>query len=502
LNELPKTLDETYAHTLLGIDEEKRQYAQLLFRSLTVSIHPLSVEELAEILAVRFDDAECPTFDPDWGPADAEEAVLSACSSLISVVNVTGSRIVQFSHFSVKEYLTSERLAKVEGPLSSFHILPEPAHRTLAHASLSVLLRLDDEIDRNTILQFPLAPYASRHWVDHVKFRDVLSSPQVQEVMGRLFDPTRSHFVAWVWLYDIACHWVEPMSTMHPTGSSAGSLYYASYCGFRELVNHLIIVHSLDINARGGSHTTALHAASAEGHLEVVSLLLDMGADPNSRDHQGRTPLHNVSRVGDFVDMQAVLKIVRLLLKCGADTNASDLDGLTPLHFASLYGHCDIAELLLEHGTKIDAVNRGEDTPLMFACMNRRLGVARLLIDRGSNLKARNRDGWTLLHLAARDGYVDVDITRLLLDRGADVNACLADGETPLHFASRHGHVEIARLFIERGAEVDSRNKKHETPLDQASREGHLNIARLLMECGAYLSSRDVNGWTALHTVR
>jgi len=52
LNELLKTLDDTYAHTLLGIDEEKRQYAQRLFRCLTVSIRPLRVEELAEILAV------------------------------------------------------------------------------------------------------------------------------------------------------------------------------------------------------------------------------------------------------------------------------------------------------------------------------------------------------------------------------------------------------------------------------------------------------------------
>src|SRR5712671_6775741 len=83
-DELPKTLDETYAHTLLGIDEEKRQYAQRLFRCLTVSIRPLRVEELAEILAIHFDDAVSPTFNPDWRPADAEEAVLSACSSLIS----------------------------------------------------------------------------------------------------------------------------------------------------------------------------------------------------------------------------------------------------------------------------------------------------------------------------------------------------------------------------------------------------------------------------------
>ena len=54
LNDLLKTLDETYGRSLLGIDEEKREYAQRLFQCLMVSIRPLRIEELAEVLAVRF----------------------------------------------------------------------------------------------------------------------------------------------------------------------------------------------------------------------------------------------------------------------------------------------------------------------------------------------------------------------------------------------------------------------------------------------------------------
>jgi hypothetical protein len=140
LEDLPKTLDETYARTLLGIDGEKREYAQRLFRCLVVSIRPLRVEELAEVLAIRFPKAAPPTFNPAWRPEYAEEAVLSACSSLISIVDRGGNQVVQFSHFSVKEYLTSERLTTAEERLSYYHILPEPAHTILAHASLSVLL--------------------------------------------------------------------------------------------------------------------------------------------------------------------------------------------------------------------------------------------------------------------------------------------------------------------------------------------------------------------------
>ena len=103
------------------------------------SIRPLRVE-LGEILAVQFDEAGPPTYNAAWRPENAQEAVMSVCSSLITIVDREGSQVVQFSHFSVKEYLTSDRLAKAEECLSYYHILLEPAHTILAHAILSVLL--------------------------------------------------------------------------------------------------------------------------------------------------------------------------------------------------------------------------------------------------------------------------------------------------------------------------------------------------------------------------
>ena len=162
-------------------------YAQRLFQCLSVSIRPLRVEELAEIFAVRSDVAGLPTFDPDFRPVDASKAVLSACSSLISIVDVAGSQVVQFSHFSVEEFLTSDRLANAKNSLSSYHILPESAHSTLARASLSVLLQLDDKIDRNAIHHFPFASYAAQYWINHARIEGV-SSHDVENMMKRLFD--------------------------------------------------------------------------------------------------------------------------------------------------------------------------------------------------------------------------------------------------------------------------------------------------------------------------
>src|SRR6266436_106676 len=368
---------------LQSIDEEKREYAQRLFRCLTVSIRPLRVKELAEVLAIQFDEvaAASPIFNVNWRPENPGEAVLSVCSSLIAIVDRGGQQVVQFSHFSVKEYLTSERLATTEERLSYYHILPEPAHTILAHAGLSVLLQLDDKIDRDAIAHFPLASYAARHWVDHAQFKDV--SSHIQEVMKRLFDLAKPYFAAWVWLYDIDRHWTEPMSTIHPMRPEAVPLYYASLCGFRGLVEHLATADPSQVNIRGGSHTTPLHAASVKGHLDVASLLLESGADPNSRDHVGRVPLHRVSHGSQLVMMESSLGIARLLVDCGAKANVTDDDqGDTPLHAAARSGYREIVELLVVSGTSVDVRNKDQETPLHVACRNGKLDVTQFLIDR------------------------------------------------------------------------------------------------------------------------
>ena len=127
LNELPTSLDETYERVLKEIGLVNHDHAHRLLRCLVVAIRPLRVEELAEILELDFDIAEgaTPVLNEDWRWEDRQRAVLSTCSSLITLVDDGGYRVIQFSHFSVNEFLTSNRLATSKGDVSHFRIMPD-----------------------------------------------------------------------------------------------------------------------------------------------------------------------------------------------------------------------------------------------------------------------------------------------------------------------------------------------------------------------------------------
>ena len=149
---LPKTLDETYKRILEDIPETNQEHVKRLLQCLAVAVRPLRVEELAEMLALDWDatEGEVPKLNVEWwsdSSEDQEQELLSTCPSLITIVNSGDSRVIQFSHFSVKEFLTSNRLSTSREDTSCYYILPEAEHMTITRASLGVLLSLDDLVN-------------------------------------------------------------------------------------------------------------------------------------------------------------------------------------------------------------------------------------------------------------------------------------------------------------------------------------------------------------------
>jgi len=199
LAELPEMLDATYERTLQDINRADGVLAHRLFQCVAIASRPLRVEELAEFLAFDFNAGSIPKFWEDWHLEDPVEAVLSTCSTLLSFVNVHDSLVIQFSHFSVKEFLTSSRFAEKCDTISRcYHISMTPAHTLVAQVCLGILLHLDTNVTQDSLTNFPLVEYAAEHWVEHACFEGVSQSTLADEGMKQIFDPSKSHLMVWV----------------------------------------------------------------------------------------------------------------------------------------------------------------------------------------------------------------------------------------------------------------------------------------------------------------
>ena len=486
---------------LKDIKKQNRGHAYRLLQCLAVAIRPLRVEELAEVLAVDFDDAEgVPKLKPDWRWEDHEQALLTSCSSLIAIVKTDDSRVVQFSHFSVKEFLTSARLAISSGDVSRYYIDLEPAHTILAQACMSILLQSEDRVEEKDIgKSSPLAEYAARYWVRHAQFKEVSSC--LRKAMGYLFDRDKPYFAAWLQLHNIDSK-PEVLSPLclFTWGSEPGDspLYYAALCGFQDLVKDLVIRYPQDVNARSGCYVTPLVAALVGGHSQTAKCLCDNGAHLNIPGDCQRTPLHSAAWFGDF-------EMVQILLDYKADINVRNEYNWTPLHGASQAflssgnhpRHPDVARLLLERGADVNILDEHNKTPLQVAVEWTSVGVVRVLLEHGANVDSEDKAGRTPLHIAAEGDAVDV--IPVLLEHGANVGAEDNEGRTPLHASAEGRAVRAVLVLLEHGADVGAEDNECRTPLHAAAEGDAVDIIPMLLEHGANVGAEDNEGRTPLH---
>ncbi len=153
-----------------------------------------------------------------------------------------------------------------------------------------------------------------------------------------------------------------------------------------------------------------LHKATRYGQEDVVKFLLTSGADPNSRDSFGDTPLMAaVAGTRDGVTEQCRLRIMRHLLANGAKVDLAGAQGNTALSLAVMLNHPLFVEELLKAGADVNT---------------------------------RDAYGCTPLHQAK-----DVTLAKLLILSGADIAAVTTNGGTPFMIHSNAGHWEIIGLL-------------------------------------------------------
>ncbi|KAM6425245.1 uncharacterized protein O9250_002732 [Rhynochetos jubatus] len=196
------------------------------------------------------------------------------------------------------------------------------------------------------------------------------------------------------------------------------------------------------IAGRAKAERTALHLACANGHVDVVTSLVENKWELNLLDSENRSPL-----------MKAVQcqqeECVAVLLQHGADVNLADADGNTALHLAVVSPSTSVAVLLLEHNAEIDAQNKEGFTPLMLAVSLHHVEMVEFLLIEGADVHARDQCERTPLMRAASGG--ERNLIEVLLHYGADVSHKDTNGRTAADYAVIHGHSSLSEQLTDHG---------------------------------------------------
>ncbi|KAF5491863.1 Ankyrin repeat and KH domain-containing protein 1 [Colletotrichum siamense] len=505
LTSLPRTLDETYEKMLLAITPGFQDYARQMLMLLCCAKRPLTVEELIYGMAVdlgsvgsRSEDTDSEDVDSDHVGSDDHfsdyhcqvavfkdkrmlhdaDAVLEVCPGFIELydgrdANQHKTGCVRIAHFSVQEYLKSNRIKKRER-FAQYHMREQDMNTQATRICLAILNKFDDSdalqfddsdalqvpgrthmdweiFARDIMLVLPWAAYALEFWPEHFRESKRIPPEAISQMLR--FCPYALKFSTWISCRDRYGDFVE-----------YNPLQYSTYYGLSSVVSVLLHEPTTNINEITG--TTSLIVAAKVGNTDLVRLLLERDVDVNTSDGGALTTAASTGHV----------KIAKLLLDHGAEVNARSGKALDA---AVEGGHLEMAKLLFDYSAE---VNASGGKSLEQAVWQGNLEIVKLLVGRGAEI---NAGGGIALTSAANGNHLE--IARLLIEGGAEINS--SDGEALWH-AAAEGHFEMAKLLLECGADANLRGKFGKvTALGTAKSSKKLNFIRLLLSHGAEVNN-------------
>ncbi|KAF3226936.1 hypothetical protein TWF191_004297 [Orbilia oligospora] len=492
LGSLPENLDETYARIIRNIPSVYKKKAIRILQFLTYSPGPVEVVEIVDALAVDTDEKTY--FDPSRRMLCPNE-VLHYCSGLVVISSQWYRPVLQLAHLSVREYLTSDRLGVVDLQISR-GLQEVDAKTSMAKICIAYLLSLNitfnDNPGKSESPPFPFFRYCAKYWTTFARTTEEVDE-KMRCLILRFFDNEK--------LYK-RCY-----QEQFYYNRTVSALQYASEAGLRVQVEHFLS-QKVDVdrdcicaanNALDRRHwgivglflnkgvrtdtkevARALYRESLDGCYPVVKFLLQRGVDAGG--------------AGDFsnplaaASSQGHLSVVELLLDYGANLNVSSCALGYPLSAASKSEHYGVVELLLERGAKIGLHGSQLRDAFAVACRRPSWDIVKLFLDRGFDVKAH---GGSALKIALSSG--NYSMVKLLLDRGADINNSAA-----VYGAAKGGNHEILELLLNRGADPLDITEA----LSAASFNGHRNVVRILLDAaqGSNTNDNDKRSRFALYT--
>ena len=253
-------------------------------------------------------------------------------------------------------------------------------------------------------------------------------------------------------------------------------LHIAACFGHTETVRYLMGLPFVDMNHRDGNNRTALCVAVDEEHTDIVQVLFDAGADIDTQNNEGWSPLH-------YACLTGALDVVRMLVRAGAEVRTTDNDGCTCLHGAARYGYTKTVRYLVGlPEVELDHRDDDNNSALHLAVDENRTDIVQVLIDAGADIDTQNHAGCSPLHSACASGTLEV--LKLLVRGGAGVRTTNDQGRTCLHLAAELGHIDIVRYLVGLPeVELNRRDtEKNYTALQYAVQEKHTEVTQVLLD--------------------
>lgn len=471
-----KKLEEVYASSLKRIQDlptERRKIALNTLMWVSRARRALKIEELQHALAVEPGDREL-----DRDNIVPMSTILDSCCGLVELES--NSRIIQFPHFSLAEYLRGES-----------HDLFENADlqicRTLMQYILFDPIQCLASQNRKSFLDaiatYPLLDYACDEWGHHARG---VSVGTIEDLVLPLLTSIPNLLVMARVRNRDSQYLRKVLDRMRAWASSGGAgISLAATFGLTEVIRMLIDRTEIPVlkakNIWGG---TPLHEAAIFGYVDTAELLIVNEADLLATNLGQNTPIY-------LAVSARQAEMVKYLLCWGtSQLTKSAREGWTCLHKAADLGDQEIVALLLQSCNAQVENNMGA-TPLHLAAQRGHLGICKSLIQAGADVHARTRPlDQTPLYLAAMEGHVEV--LRCLVDAGAKINSSSRGGWTPLHGAARRGHTEAISFLISRGANLMAEEKKCNLPIHFAARSGNLAAVSVLLSARGKLRPEQI----------
>ena len=509
---------------LSNIDPDHVDDARRLLTLLCFARRPMTVPELIDAVAVDLNE---PTgLNKNRRMQDADD-LCALCPGILEVFwPKIREPVLRIAHFSVQEYLESERMKHQKA--SIFGITSHKAHAEIARICVIYLLTPNlspsgAEGRKDLRQDLPLAEYAVDHWHRHYKHAGNLLSNLNNLILALFQHP---HFRAWTGLEDertpllifdgidgfdwdfservLHTSWENPIFQASRLGldqllevllsdrisggtwdsdlSFVDSALYAAVYHSHEKAVERLLHHGANANIYYRGVGNVLCIASYNGHEKITQLLLHHGATVHATEGFDGNAITRAAWTGEK-------SIVQLLLDHGADKNASDPLMGNALDIASSRGHEELVHYLLAKGAHVHGDHGMSSTALRLASRDGHRRIVQVLLAHeadpnfipGGSVITVFRG--TALQQASRHGYED--IVRLLLDHGADANVSSHDWGSSLQEASCGGFYQIVQLLLNHGADVNAQHGGYPSALREASDAGHHDVVQLFLDNGA-----------------